>query len=71
MRRWLFATFNAVTANDSFSPNDFPTEMFTVVWPGKCAGPPLSVNPEPYATLVDPNTPCGSRASNPALNVLR
>ena len=34
--------FEAVTASDIFSPNDFPSERFTVVWPGKCAGPPLS-----------------------------
>ena len=51
MSRWLFATFNAVTDSESFLPNDFPSDTFTVVWPGRCAGPPLSVNPEPYDTL--------------------
>jgi hypothetical protein len=27
----VFAMFNAVTANDSFSPSDFPSETLTVV----------------------------------------
>ena len=45
MSRWLSVTFNAVTDSETFSPKAFPKETFTVVWPGKCAGPPLSVNP--------------------------
>jgi hypothetical protein len=30
MSRCLFIRFNAVTASDIFSPNDLPSETFTV-----------------------------------------